>query len=104
MKRLIIVLFATVCMALSAREEKIILDTDSGPFNDDGAALVMLLQSPSKVAVQGITVVPGNVWPDQGAEYMLAHTKMMHRTDVPVFIGAEAPLVHTAAIAAAAAE
>jgi len=91
-------------MALSATPEKIILDTDSGPFNDDGAALVMLLQSPSKVALQGITVVPGNVWPDQGAEYMLAHTKMMHRTDVLVFIGAEAPLVHTAAIAAAAAE
>src|ERR1700681_3540629 len=102
MKRLIIVLFAVVCMAFSDEPEKIILDTDSGPFNDDGVALVMLLQSPSKVALQGIAVVPGNVWPDQGAEYMLAHTKMMHRTDVPVFVGAEAPLVHTAAIAAAA--
>ena len=104
MKRLIIVLFAVVCMARSDVPDKIILDTDSGPFNDDGVALVMLLQSASKVALQGITVVPGNVWPDQGAEYMLSHTKMMHRTDLPVFIGAEAPLVHTAAMAAAAAE
>src|ERR1051326_3203678 len=104
MKRLIIVLFAAVCMALCDTPEKVILDTDSGPFNDDGVALVMLLQSASKVAVQGITVVPGNVWPDQGAEYMLAHIKMMHRPDVAVFIGAEAPLVHTAAIAAAEAE
>jgi len=84
--------------------EKIIFDTDSGPFNDDGVALVMLLQSASKVSVQGITVVPGNVWPDQGAEYMLAHTKMMHRPDIPVFVGAEAPLVHTAALASAAAQ
>ena len=84
--------------------EKIILDTDSGPFNDDGVALVMLLQSSAKIAVQGITVVPGNVWPDQGAEYMLANAKMMHRSDIPVFIGAEAPLVHTPAMAAAAAE
>ena len=84
--------------------EKLIFDTDSGPFGDDGVALVMLLQSGSKVAIEGITVVPGNVWPDEGAEFMLAHTKMMHRTDIPVFVGAEAPLVHTAAIAAAAAE
>ena len=91
-------------MALGQTPEKVILDTDSGPFNDDGVALVMLLRSASKVDLKGITVVPGNVWPDQGAEYMLAHTKMMHRTDVPVFIGAEAPLVHTAAIAAAEAE
>lgn len=84
--------------------EKIIFDTDSGPFNDDGVALVMLLQSRSKVDVQGIAVVPGNVWPVQGAEYMRAHIKMMHRPEIPVLIGAGAPLVHTAAIAAAAAE
>ncbi len=91
-------------MALGQSPEKIIFNTDSGPFNDDGVALVMLLQSPSKVAIQGITVVPGNVWALQGAEYMLAHVKMMNRTDIPVFVGAEAPLVHTAAIAKAAAE
>src|SRR6202043_3431711 len=91
-------------MACSDDPEKIILDTDSGPFNDDGVALVMLLQSASKVSLQGITVVPGNVWPLQGAEYMLSHTVMMHRSGVPVFVGAAEPLLHTAAMAAAAAE
>ncbi len=100
MKRLLAVLAAVSAMAIADTPGKVILDTDSGPFNDDGAALVMLLQSPSKVALQGITVVPGNVWPLQGAEYMLAHLKMMQRVDIPVFVGAEAPLVHTAAIAA----
>jgi inosine-uridine nucleoside N-ribohydrolase len=91
-------------LAIADNPEKVILDTDSGPFNDDGVALVMLLQSASKMSLQGITVVPGNVWPLQGAEYMLAHTVMMHRTDVPVFVGAATPLLHTPAIAAAAAE
>lgn len=91
-------------MLLGDTPERVILDTDSGPFNDDGVALVMLLQSAAKVALQGITVVPGNVWPDQGAEYTLANAKMMHRTDLPVFIGAEAPLVHSRATAAAEAE
>ncbi len=91
-------------MALGQSPGKIIFNTDSGPFNDDGVALVMLLQSPSKVAIQGITVVPGNVWALQGAEYMLANVKMMNRSDLPVFVGAEAPLVHTAALAKAAAE
>ena len=90
-------------MAMAQQPEKVVFDTDSGPFGDDGVALVMLLQSPSKVALQGITVVPGNVWPLQGAEDMLAHLKMMHRPDLGVYIGAEAPLIQTAAIAADAA-
>ena len=81
-------------------QEKVILDTDSGPFNDDGIALVMLLQSASKISLQGVTCVPGNVWAAQGAEYMLANVKMMHRTDVPVFVGAAAPLMNTPAMAA----
>ena len=104
LQRLIIILLTVASMAIADTPEKVILDTDSGPFNDDGVALVMLLQSPSKVSLQGITVVPGNVWPAQGAEYMLAHTVMMHRTGLPVFIGAAEPLLHTAAIAAAAAK
>ena len=82
-------------------QEKVILDTDSGPFNDDGIALVMLLQSASKIALQGVTCVPGNVWARQGAEYMLANVKMMNRPDVPVFIGVAAPLLNTLAAAAA---
>ena len=30
----------------------------------------MLLRSPGQVNIQGITIVPGNVWAPQGAEYM----------------------------------
>ena len=83
--------------------EKIIFDTDSGFFGDDGAALVMLLQQPAKVKILGITVVAGNVRATQGAEYMFRILTLMKRTDVPLYLGAQAPLVHTADMAAAAA-
>jgi inosine-uridine nucleoside N-ribohydrolase len=76
-----------------------VFDTDSGVFGDDGAALVMLLRSPEQVTVAGVTVVPGNVWPVQGAEYMLHILDLLKRPQVPVYLGAETPLLHTAAMA-----
>jgi inosine-uridine nucleoside N-ribohydrolase len=82
-----------------AGREIVLFDTDSCLFCDDGAALVMLLRSPAQVAVHGITLVPGNVWPDQGAEYMFHILDLLKRPGVPMFAGAHAPLVHTASMA-----
>jgi inosine-uridine nucleoside N-ribohydrolase len=95
MKQLLI----CVLMAASgfAQPEKVIFDTDCALFNDDGAALVMLLHRPQQVAIQGITVVPGNFWPATGSDYMLHILKLMHRS-VPLYFGAQAPLVHSAAM------
>src|SRR5271169_221189 len=83
----------------AAGREIVIFDTDSGLFGDDGAALVMLLRSPAQAAIPGITVTPGNVWPAQGAEYMFHILDLLKRPQVPVFTGAETPLVHNAAMA-----
>jgi inosine-uridine nucleoside N-ribohydrolase len=95
--------FVALMLALPALwaggRETIIIDTDSGLFGDDGAAVVMLLRSPAQVAVSGITIVPGNVWPAQGAEYMLHILDLLKRPDVPVYRGAETPLLDTAAMA-----
>ncbi len=88
---------------LAQPPEKIIFDTDSGFFGDDGAALVMLLQQPAKVKILGITVVAGNVRATQGVEYMFRILTLMSRTDIPIYLGAQAPLVHTADMAAVAA-
>jgi inosine-uridine nucleoside N-ribohydrolase len=77
----------------------VLFDTDSGLFGDDGAALVMLLRSPSHVTVQSITVVPGNVWARQGAEYMFHILDLLRRSSVTVATGADGPLIHTAAMA-----
>ena len=63
-----------------AAKDIVWFDTDSGLFGDDGAALVMLLRSPSQVTVQGITIVPGNVWAPQGAEYMFHILDLMKRS------------------------
>jgi inosine-uridine nucleoside N-ribohydrolase len=83
----------------AAARDTVIVDSDSGLFGDDGAAVVMLLRSPEQVSVSGITIVPGNVWPAQGAEYMLHILDLLKQPLVPVFLGAEAPLLHTAAMA-----
>jgi inosine-uridine nucleoside N-ribohydrolase len=77
---------------------QIIFDTDSGFFGDDGAALVMLLRSPKQANILGITVVPGNVWTGAGAEYMRQILKLAGNKKTPVYAGAQAPLVHTAAM------
>ncbi len=83
----------------AAGRDLVVFDTDSCAFCDDGAALVMLLRSPEQVSVSGITVVPGNVWPAQGAEYMFHLLDLLKRPQVPVYTGAQAPLINTAAMA-----
>ena len=85
--------------AISAADREIVIvDTDSGLFGDDGAALVMLLRSPAQIAVSGITIVPGNVWAPQGAEYTLHILDLLKRPEISVYAGAEAPLVNSVAM------
>src|SRR5215510_6731375 len=86
-----------------ATREIVVFDTDSGMFGDDGAALVMLLRSPLQVSISGISVVPGNVWAPQGAEYTFHILDLLKRPTMPVYMGAEAPLVNTAEMAKEAA-
>ena len=82
-----------------AGKDTVLFDTDSGLFGDDGAALVMLLRSPAQIAVQGITIVPGNVWGPQGAEYVFHILDLVKHGQITVALGAEGPLIHTAAMA-----
>ena len=98
MGRVLSVMLLTAALA-AAQREIVIVDTDSGLFGDDGAALVMLLRSPEQVTVTGVTIVPGNVWAPQGAEYMLHILDLLRRPDVAVFTGAETPLNNSAAMA-----
>lgn len=77
----------------------IVFDTDSGFFADDGAALTMLMRSPLAPEVCGVTVVSGNVWAAKGVEYMERNLRLLKRPEVGVYLGAQEPLVHTAAMA-----
>ncbi len=89
-------MLALAASALCARAtEPVILDTDSGLFGDDGAALTMLLRSPAQVSLRGIVATPGNVWAPQVAEYIFHILNLARKPSVPVYIGSERPLVHT---------
>lgn len=68
----------------------IILDTDPGV--DDAAAIAYLLNSP-EANILGITTVTGNTSAENGANNVLILLDAAKRTNIPVVIGAAAPLV-----------
>lgn len=71
-------------------KEKIIIDCDAGI--DDALALMLALSVP-KLEVIGVTTVCGNVPATQGADNVLRVLSFMGRLDIPVYCGAEKPLV-----------
>lgn len=92
-------LFAAILMALPLlAQERIIIDTDCGFLGDDGTTITMLLRSPG-FHVEAITAVSGNVWNRQTAGYTLEILKLLGASRVPVYLGAEMPLVHTPGMA-----
>lgn len=70
--------------------QKMIIDTDTA--SDDAVALVLALRD-SRVEVLGITVVVGNVEVDKGVQNAL-YTAEMCGVEVPVYRGADRPLMH----------
>ncbi len=78
-----------------AQPRKVLFDTDSAFFLDDGAALVMLLHRPDLVELVGVTVVSGNLWARQGAEHMLNLLELTGNEEIPLHIGAQRPLANT---------
>ncbi len=100
MRLLILLAAGVVCVGMQgSAAEKIVFDTDPLRFTDDGHAAVMLLRSPEKVRILGMTIVAGNAWAAEGAGFMWQTLEAIHRTDVPIYLGAQAPLVHTLAMA-----
>ena len=79
---------------------RLIFDSDSAVFNDDAAALAMLLQRRDVVEILGVTLVAGNHTVPQGSEHMLHLLELTGATDIPLYLGADAPLVNTPARAA----
>ena len=75
--------------------QRIIFDSDSAVFNDDAAALAMLLGRPDRVEILGVTLVAGNHAVPQGAEHMLHLLELAGAVGVPLYLGARAPLVNT---------
>jgi purine nucleosidase len=70
---------------------QVVIDTDTGV--DDAAAIAYLLNDPNKVKILGITAVAGNTSVENAANNVLILLDTAKRTDIPVVVGAAAPLV-----------
>jgi inosine-uridine nucleoside N-ribohydrolase len=75
----------------------IVIDCDPG--HDDAIAILLALASP-EVELRGITTVAGNQTLDKTTRNALKILELAGRTDIPVAVGAEAPLKRTLRVAA----
>ena len=90
---LALVLSLTTSVAFP-QPHRIIFDTDFIlPPGDDGMALLLALQSP-EVEILGITTVAGNESLERGTSDVLRLLEIAGRADIPVYRGADMPLVH----------
>ena len=81
----------------SGGKKKVIYDQDHrGPLSTDTVATLMLLQA-DNIDLLGICTVTCDMWARQETAYALRLLELMGRTDIPVFMGAQEPLLNTKA-------
>src|SRR5690349_9578255 len=81
--------------ASGQQKRKIIIDQDAaGPGGTDQQSILLLVQSP-QTEILGITVVTGDAWLKAETAHTLRMLELVGRTDIPVFMGAEYPLVRS---------
>ncbi|MES5044919.1 nucleoside hydrolase [Rhizobium nepotum] len=74
-----------------AERRKIIIDTDPG--QDDAAAIMLAFASPEEIDILGLCAVAGNVPLKLTSRNIRIICELCGRTDIPVYEGAERPLV-----------
>jgi purine nucleosidase len=78
-------------------KKKLIYDQDHrGPLSTDTAATLMLLQA-DNIDLLGICTVTCDMWAKQETAYALRLLEIMGRPEVPVYMGAQEPLLNTKA-------
>src|SRR6201987_1456584 len=89
-------LLSFIVVSTPAQENiKIIVDQDArGPGTSDQQAILVFLQS-EKFEVLGITTVSGDQWVKEETQHVLRLLEIAQRTDVPVYQGAEFPLLNS---------
>lgn len=74
--------------------QKVIFDTDFViPPQDDGLALILALNSP-ELQILGVTTVAGNDSMERATSDALRVLEIARRTEIPVYKGANMPLMH----------
>jgi purine nucleosidase len=83
--------------AVPSAKKKLIYDQDHrGPLSTDTAATLMLLQA-DNIDLLGICTVSCDMWAKQETAYALRLLELMGRPEIPVFMGAQEPLLNTKA-------
>lgn len=80
--------------------QKVIFDTDFNLFGDDGQAFVLAAQAHAagRIQILGMTLVAGNTWiEEQRPIAAKAVERVGLEADIPVFAGADRPLLHSQA-------
>jgi inosine-uridine nucleoside N-ribohydrolase len=81
----------------SGGKKKLIYDQDHrGPLSTDTVATLMLLQA-DNIDLLGVCTVTCDMWAKQETAYALRLLEIMGRPEVPVFMGAQEPLINTKA-------
>ena len=75
----------------------IVIDCDPG--HDDAIAILLAIASP-EIELRGITTVAGNQTLEKTTRNALRVLELADRTDIPVAVGADAPLMRTLRVAA----
>ena len=84
---------ALLTAGIASAQHRVIFDTDFAmPPQDDGMALLLALQSP-ELEIVGITTVAGNFSLEQANADVLRMLEITERTEIPVYSGADMPLV-----------
>jgi len=90
-----VLLLVCVSTCFAQQRRKIIIDQDgAGPAGTDQQSILLLIQSP-QIEVLGITMVTGDQWLKAETAHTLRTLELIGRTDIPVVMGAEVPLVRS---------
>src|SRR5262252_3518416 len=91
----LICVISFLAVTASGQKIKVIVDQDArGPGTSDQQAVLVFLQS-DKFDVLGITTVSGDQWVKEETQHVLRLLEISGRTDVPVYMGAEFPLLNS---------
>ncbi len=79
----------------SAETNKVILDTDMGYLGDDAYCMFILAQADAAgwIDLLGVTDVGGNTLVSVGTNAVLNQLEAIGRTDIPVYMGTDIPLM-----------
>ena len=82
-------------IATTAEENKVILDCDMGYLGDDAYCMYILAQADAAgwIDFLGVTSVGGNTMCAVGVNAILNQLEAAERTDIPVYIGTDVPIM-----------